>query len=60
MAECSQIDFELPGFSGRKIEGNFAGGNVSIGSNRVSPLRKRSHDAKSGLRNLSATLRRIS
>jgi hypothetical protein len=29
MAECSQIDFELPGFSGRKIEGNFAGGNVS-------------------------------
>ena len=29
MAECSQIDFELRGFSGRKIAGNFEGGNVS-------------------------------
>ena len=29
MTECSQLDFELPGFSGRKIEGNFEGGNVS-------------------------------
>jgi len=23
MAECSQLGFELPGFNGRKIEGNF-------------------------------------
>src|SRR6201984_2999694 len=29
MAECNELEFELPGFSGRKIEGNFAGGNVS-------------------------------
>ena len=29
MAECSQLDFELPGFNWRKIEGNFEGGNVS-------------------------------
>jgi DDE family transposase len=29
MAECSQLGFELPGFNGRKIEGNFQGGNVS-------------------------------
>jgi hypothetical protein len=29
MAECSQLGFELAGFSGRKIEGNFEGGNVS-------------------------------
>jgi hypothetical protein len=25
----NQLDFELPGLSGRKIEGNFRGGNVS-------------------------------
>src|SRR5260370_3216395 len=29
MAECNELEFELPGLSGRKIEGNFAGGNVS-------------------------------
>jgi DDE family transposase len=29
MAECSQLGFELPGLNGRKIEGNFQGGNVS-------------------------------
>jgi hypothetical protein len=29
MTECSQLGFELPGLSGRKIEGNFEGGNVS-------------------------------
>ena len=29
MAECNELEFELPGFSGRKIEGNFEGGNVS-------------------------------
>ena len=29
MTECSQLGFELPGFNGRKIEGNFEGGNVS-------------------------------
>jgi hypothetical protein len=29
MAECNQLGFELPGFSGRKIEGNFGGGNLS-------------------------------
>jgi DDE family transposase len=28
MAKCNQLDFELPGLSGRKIEGNFRGGNV--------------------------------
>lgn len=31
MTECSQLGFELPGLSGRKIEGNFEGGNVSGG-----------------------------
>jgi hypothetical protein len=25
----SQLGFELPGFNGRKMEGNFEGGNVS-------------------------------
>jgi hypothetical protein len=29
MTECSQLGFELPSFNGRKIEGNFEGGNVS-------------------------------
>ena len=29
MAECGQLGFELPGLNGRKIEGNFQGGNVS-------------------------------
>ena len=29
MAECNELDFELPGLNGRKIEGNFSGGNVS-------------------------------
>src|SRR5260370_1219372 len=29
MAECNELEFELPGLSGRKIEGNFEGGNVS-------------------------------
>ncbi len=29
MTECNELEFELPGFSGRKIEGNFWGGNVS-------------------------------
>src|SRR5215468_2515932 len=29
MAECNELEFELPGFSGRKIEGNFEGGNLS-------------------------------
>jgi len=29
MAECNELEFELPGLNGRKIEGNFAGGNVS-------------------------------
>ena len=29
MAECNELEFELPGLSGRKIEGNFKGGNVS-------------------------------
>jgi Transposase DDE domain group 1 len=29
MPECNGLEFELPGFSGRKIEGNFEGGNVS-------------------------------
>jgi hypothetical protein len=29
MAECNELDFELPGLNGRRIEGNFRGGNVS-------------------------------
>jgi hypothetical protein len=29
MTECNQLDFELPGLNGRRIEGNFRGGNVS-------------------------------
>jgi len=29
MAECNELDFELPGFGGRKFEGNFEGANVS-------------------------------
>jgi hypothetical protein len=29
MTECKQLDFELPGLNGRRIEGNFRGGNVS-------------------------------
>jgi len=29
MTECNQLDFELLGLSGRKIQGNFRGGNVS-------------------------------
>ena len=29
MTEFSRLGFELPGFSGRKIGGNFEGGNVS-------------------------------
>jgi hypothetical protein len=29
MTECNQLGFELPGFSGRKIDGNFGGGNLS-------------------------------
>jgi hypothetical protein len=29
MAECNELDFELPGFGGRKFEANFEGGNVS-------------------------------
>ena len=29
MAECSQLGFELPGLKGKKIEGNFEGGNVT-------------------------------
>ena len=29
MTECSRLGFELPGFNGRKIQGNFKGGNVS-------------------------------
>jgi hypothetical protein len=29
MTEYKELEFELPGFSGRKIEGNFEGGNVS-------------------------------
>ena len=33
MAECSELGFELPGFNGRKIEGNFEGGNVLIDPN---------------------------
>jgi hypothetical protein len=29
MPECSQLSFQLPGLNGRRIEGNFQGGNVS-------------------------------
>ena len=29
MAECNQLSFQLPGLNGRRIEGNFQGGNVS-------------------------------
>jgi hypothetical protein len=29
MAECNQLSFRLPGLNGRRIEGNFQGGNVS-------------------------------
>ena len=29
MADCRQLSFELPGLCGRKIEGNFEGGNLS-------------------------------
>ena len=29
MTECKQLDFELPSLNGRRIEGNFRGGNVS-------------------------------
>jgi hypothetical protein len=29
MTDCTQLSFELPGLCGRKIEGNFAGGNLS-------------------------------
>jgi len=29
MTECNQLDFELPGLNGRRMEGNFRGGNVS-------------------------------
>ena len=29
MTECSEFEFELPGVKGRKIEGNFEGGEVS-------------------------------
>jgi len=29
MAECNQPNFQLPGLNGRRIEGNFQGGNVS-------------------------------
>ena len=29
MVECNQLSFQLAGFNGRKIEGNFQGGNVS-------------------------------
>jgi hypothetical protein len=37
MAECSQLSFQLPGLQlpgliGRRIEGNFQGGNVSSDS----------------------------
>ena len=37
MAECHELEFELPGFSGRKIEGNFAGGNVSSDAPLTAP-----------------------
>src|SRR5262249_39693284 len=29
MTDCTQLSFELPGLCGRKIEGNFEGGNLS-------------------------------
>src|SRR6516165_3349991 len=29
MAKCNQLSFRLPGLNGRRIEGNFQGGNVS-------------------------------
>ena len=29
MTNCTQLSFELPGFCGRKVEGNFEGGNLS-------------------------------
>jgi Transposase DDE domain group 1 len=29
MTDCTQLSFELPGFCGRKVEGNFEGGNLS-------------------------------
>src|SRR5262249_47845385 len=29
MTDCTQLSFELPGFCGRKVEGNFGGGNLS-------------------------------
>jgi len=29
MTECNQLGFELPGFSGRKIDGNFGCDNLS-------------------------------
>ena len=29
MTECNQLSFQLPGLNGRRIEGNFQGGNVS-------------------------------
>lgn len=29
MTECNEQEFELPGLNGRRIEGNFRGGNVS-------------------------------
>jgi Transposase DDE domain group 1 len=29
MTECNEFAFELPGVKGRKIEGNFEGGEVS-------------------------------
>lgn len=29
MTDCNQLAFEFPGFSGRRIEADFAGGNVS-------------------------------
>jgi hypothetical protein len=29
MTECNGLEFELPGLNGRRIEGNFRGGNVS-------------------------------
>ena len=29
MTDCNQLAFEFPGFSGRRIEADFGGGNVS-------------------------------
>jgi hypothetical protein len=29
MTDCTQLSFELPGLCGRKIEGDFQGGNLS-------------------------------